>query len=458
MQKVYFPSGLLNSDGIMDLAVEYKTLIATAMVHREMSACGVIRLTDYTLSTLGFLSGDGKSAALELHRRGQAVFDEQTREFFVLGFFRTNQTPSQAGAGSPWAKLVQISLDRIKSQEVKGAAMADIAAGDQAGVKFESVGVPTNLLSALPRVKFGTKWQKSERLLLLALYCDQTGHAPGLPVVDFDNLGQLCSLPPMTVAECCETLTHAEAITFDKDTGEACVFARIKNATTAELDQIDAALPEIKSTQVKRATKRHLKRYRFAKISKTQTNTDTCAPKEKKEKVNRKEGEAEEEKIAPASPAAAALTAIRSSITSPAPKGAASCPSGALSNQNDLFTAHIERLLANANEQGGNSSLDLSNIEKIKRIASAVGFGGVNEHLTYERLPSGAIKALNAAGLDKAAGEVSAQAAAEAAERRRQASLAASAAEINAQAAGGAMHISKFVSKPRDKNFGRPAA
>jgi len=286
MNTAYFPLGLLNEVDVIDLSADHKLLLAGSSVHFAKVACGVIRLTDYVLTTLSFLPGVGQAVAADLARREIAVYNPETREFFVKKYFCWNKTPAEAGEGSPWARQVGNSLRDVRCPAVREAVQAAIDSADGAE-KLPTVGIPTNLLTALPRTPSGKRWTPSELLLLLALYIDQSGAAPGLLIADQDALGSLCSLPPKTVLECIDTLTAGEAIAFDSASHETYVFGRIKHATSNELGCIAEAVDNLRSRSVKHASKRHFSRS-FPTFSNKST---TSAPKEKKGKENKKKGE-----------------------------------------------------------------------------------------------------------------------------------------------------------------------
>lgn len=284
MKTAYFPTGLADRYGISNLPPEHKLLLLGVCAHMDKKACGVIRLTDKVFSSLSFLPTVGRGVAEDLARRDLAAYNKDTREFFVIGCFEWNKTPDEAGAGSPWSIQVTNSLEEVLCRVVKGVVERSI---EQApSKKIESVPIPTNLLSALPR-RGGVKWTASELLLLLILYVEQGGSAAGALVADFDCLGALCSLPPKTIFECCASLAAGEAILFDQNTSEIYVFARVKNALRGELPAIAEAVDNFHSKRLKIASKKH-----FFRTFKTYSNKSmTCFPKEVKRKISRKEGE-----------------------------------------------------------------------------------------------------------------------------------------------------------------------
>ena len=274
MKTAYFPVGLLNEPDVIDLSADHKLLLGGSSIHPSRTACGVIRLTDFVFAQFGFLPG--------------AVYNYETREFFIKKNFSWNKTAKAAGAGSPWATQIESSLAQVRCRVVTAAVQAaiDAADADPDTKRIETIGVPTNLLTAIPRSN-GKRWTPSELLLLLAMYIDDNGMAPGLLVIDQDALGALCSLPAKTVLESADTLTAGGAIVFDVVTHETCVFARLKNATARELPNIAEAVDNLRSRSVKHASKKH-----FSRTFPTYSNkSTTSAPKEKKRKENKKKGE-----------------------------------------------------------------------------------------------------------------------------------------------------------------------
>lgn len=407
MKKVYYPTWLLDSPGVTNLSVEHKTLLAASAVSMSMTACGVIRLTDRVLATLGFLPSEGVSAALELQRRGLAVFNLETREFFARGFYKTNLTPTEAGEGSPWAYQNALDLRQVIAQEVAAAVREEIAAQDLcSGEKLNSVGVPTNILTAMPRLANGKAWQKTERLVLLALYTDSDGYAPGLLVVNYDAIGALCTLPPAAVVEACETLAAGGAICHSLTTGEACVFARLTNATAAEQKAMFNAVPNIRDVTVKRATNRHLKLKFPTRNQKSCAESTASAPKEKKVKENKANERKVEEKQEAAPPSAAAVSNQSTSTSRPPRPG--SCASGALSVQERMaLNDALDLLRQNADLTGGDLERDRCTINKIRDLAGDLGDDqAVVAAMAGERLPTAAWKVCVAAGLQaRAEGE-----------------------------------------------------
>lgn len=154
----------------------------------------------------------------------------------------------------------------------------------------------------------------------------------------------------------------------------------------------------------------------------------------------------EAEKPAPASPAAAAFFAEAEKLA--APFGAGSCTSGAPGVQKEGLEAFLDRLLSNARRLGGDLARDGAAIMYIRQAAQALGEDRVMSIIKDQHLPSGARKALKAAGADDAADAARKAETSAKAEAVRKAQLAASAAKVNAQAArtGGPAHITQFLS------------
>lgn len=403
MKKVYFPTWLLDSAGVTNLSVEHKMLLAGTAVSSAMTACGVIRLTDRVLATLGFLPSDGISAALELQRRCLAVFNEETREFFHRGFFKTNLTPAEAGLDSPWAKQINWTIKQVIAQEVAAAVCEEIAAQDlREGEKLDSVGVPTNILTAMPRLAYGKSWQKTERLVLLALYTDSEGHAAGLPVVNYDAIGALCTLPAAAVDEACKTLSAGGAICYSPETGEACVFERITNANKGELKGIVDAASKIRDVQVKRALNRHLKLKLTTRNQKNNDKSREYAPIEKKGSYSKqKEEEGKNNGDANASPEAA--TAAAEDKTQTPGSAETPCASGADGWQgSDAQQAEswFEQLMRKGEGRSGtNYEKDRANIKKLRHAVDELGFRKVYDAAAGAEWPSAAAKNCDEAGI-----------------------------------------------------------
>ncbi len=385
MKTAYFPLDLLNESEIADLSADHKLLLAGSSIHPVKTACGVIRLTDYVLTTLSFLPGVGQAVAADLARRDIAVYNPLTREFFIKKNFEWNKTPTEAGENSPWAAQVHFSLGKVSCPLVKAAVVESISDADRekapaspedgdtakaaAGQKkLPTVGVPTNLLTALPRTATGKRWTTSELLLLLAMYVDQGGAAPGLLVADPDALGSLCSLPPKTVLECVDTLAAGAAIGFDSLTHETCVFARVKHATTKELPSIAEAVDNLHSRAVKHTAKRHFSRS-FPTFSNKST---TSASKEKKGKIKEKERE-------------------NKGTTADAAGLAASPPAAT------AFLTKIEELRKNgARTKDADFDVDKRRLERIVDFAAAVGDSRILEVIQDCTYPLEALKACEA--------------------------------------------------------------
>lgn len=427
MHQSYFPVGTLNSPDVAPLSADHKMLLAGYFFSRDTAACGIIPLTDATIAKFSLLPAVGIGIAHDFARRGQAVFNEETREFFYCGFFQTNLTPAEAGVDSPWARAVLSSLVKVRCPKVKEAAEREME--KEYLLKAARIPGPTNLLTALPRRQGGGKWTASELLVLVALFVDQDGPAPGIVCRDDDVTGALCSLPPMTVAKCYETLQAGGAIQTDGETGETLVFARLKSATEKGKKDLEIAVPELISTTLKRAAKRILKT-RFPEMFQ---KSMACVPKERSKQ--KKTEEKVEDKTGGADAPAATAVSNQSTSTSRPPRPG-SCASGALSVQEGMaLNDALDLLRQNGERKGGDLEWDRGTINKIRDLAAWIGDEReVVAAMAGERYPTAALKACITAGLQaRAEGEEKRQhvAEAEAKEALWQAKVAAAQPEID---------------------------
>lgn len=271
MRAVLFPLGFLDLPDIENLSPELKLMAAGLSVHPQLSPCGVITLTDFTLVLLGILPSVGKQYAAELARRRVAAFDEETREFFLVRHFNWHRTGNEVGVKTPWAKAIDASLARVVSEKIKELVAAQLSSAPAA--KLASVAVPTNLLSSLPAPGGGKKWGPTDLLVMLAVFANPAQTDAGGFVVDFDAMGALCSLPPQTVVESLTTFDAAKALIFDRETREVFLPARMKISHKRNAKSICETADSFGSRRVKFAAKRQFLRT-FGKNHKTSM---TCA-------------------------------------------------------------------------------------------------------------------------------------------------------------------------------------
>lgn len=267
MKSIFFPVAFFDEFEIADLPAELKLMLGGCACHTRQSACGVITLTDFVISPIGFSPSVALGIACELNRRGVAIFDPETREFFIRKSFNWHKTPSEAGANSPWSNQVISSLEAVRSEKIKQEVKDAIAKAP--AEKMFSISVPANLLSSFPIPGLGKKWSASALLVLFCCYTNPMQTASGFFIVDFDAMGAFCSLPPDTVREILRSLDAAKVILFDEISGEIFLPNRLKNASARERPAVEYSGQEIRCRRLKIAFSKQFFRTFGKKTSKS---------------------------------------------------------------------------------------------------------------------------------------------------------------------------------------------
>lgn len=237
MDRVLYPPALLDRWDIADLPVELKLLVVALAVHPRLSCCAVFTATPYAARSLP-IPGDVLFGLLaDLDRRNIAIFDQATAEAYLRGSFAWHRVPG-IDDEDPWSRQVRAAVAKIRSVRVRAVVEAELSVPPLA--RDEAILVPSNLLTALPSRGTGRGWSATEMLVafVLAANPEQTPAGVYRPT-SLEGLAALASVPAPTLLEVIDSLSVLKAATYDPNSSELFVAARLRCAGRRDHRRID---------------------------------------------------------------------------------------------------------------------------------------------------------------------------------------------------------------------------